>query len=118
MLFSQEVLGKKGRGRPKTYSLGTFEEKFKKYETEIIICGELAKLNSDVYQKLADELKLGSKKAAFLACQRYVKKKIFCVCLKKNRIIQMKSTMTVMKAVIRRKSSHYLIQTLKLIKLI
>lgn len=67
----------RGRGRPAITSAEEYKEKFDKYEAELFVDGDIAKLNSAIYQQIADELHLksiGANKSVYQTFKRYVNK--------------------------------------------
>lgn len=67
----------RGRGRPAITSLEDYEEKFEKYQAELFVDVEIAKLNNPIYQQIADELNLKSNsayKSVYQTFKRFVNK--------------------------------------------
>lgn len=68
----------RGPGRIGQISKESYEKSFEKYRAELIVDGEIAKLGSDVFRKIATELKIKSnqpEKVVQSAFKRYLEKK-------------------------------------------
>lgn len=69
---------RRGPGRLGLTAAENYEKLFEKYQKELSVGGEIAKLNSDIYQKIANELNLKSNepnKVVYQAYKRYLCKK-------------------------------------------
>lgn len=69
---------RRGPGRAGNTSAEDFEKQFVKYEKELIVDGEIAKLSSVIFKTIADELKIKSTvphKVVYQAYKRYLLKK-------------------------------------------